>query len=222
MEARISRALTQKMYLIQCGEMRPSRSILCDVEGSTGTTYVVELKKVGCCCTCPDFAKRGEMCKHIFFVLVRVAKTPISEVQQDPDNFVLSDDLTTRIKNAIDPTHAVTDAFEARLTNECGVCYEDFTERDKDLRKCMTCSKALHDSCMELWTRSCATRGQTWTCPYCRGFLSVCKRIREEDDDCLSKMVAKPQPVKRTRKSKVSAPVPTPAATTSTTPTPTK
>ncbi len=204
MEGRISRALTQKMYLIQCTEKK--NGFACGVEGSTGTTYLVELKKVGgCCCDCPDFEKRREMCKHIFFILVRVAKTPVSEVQTDPVTFVLSDDLVTRIKNATDPSHAVTESFEARLTNECGVCYEDFMEIDKNLRKCTTCLKALHDSCMELWIRSCATRGHVCTCPYCRGLMSTQKRVREEDD-YLSKMVVKPPPVKRTRKSRALVP----------------
>ena len=200
MEGRITRALTQKMYMIDCTEKK--NGFVCTVEGSTGKHYLVELKKVdGCCCDCPDFEKRGEMCKHIFFVLVRVAKTPVSEVATDADTFVLSDDLVTRIKNATDPTHAVTESFEARLTNECGVCYEDFTEIDKDLRKCTTCLKALHDSCMELWIRSCATRGHPCTCPYCRGYMSTASKRTREEDDCLSKLAVRPPPVKRTRRS---------------------
>lgn len=191
MAARVIRAQTQRMYLMEYRAVKNGFAF--KVEGSTSKHYCVQLKKNGCKCSCPDFTQREEMCKHIFFILVRVAKTPLAELTSSTGDFILTNEITVRIKNAVCPTNT-TDESETRITNDCGVCYEDFTEKDKDMVKCTTCSKALHDSCMSLWVKSCTARGLTNTCPYCRALLSVAahKRMRENDDDCLVKMITPP------------------------------
>ena len=199
MDSRISRALTQRMYLLHCGDETPKGKIAFTVEGSTSNTYLVELKKVGCACSCKDFETRGQICKHIIFILVRVAKMPLETMCSDPNLFVLSDELKTAIKKATNPTPVtVADTLEPRQTNECGVCYEDFTVKDQDLQKCTTCSKVLHGACMQLWIASCMGSGNLCTCPYCRALMCFeLQKRRREDDDCLSKMIK--NRVKRTR-----------------------
>lgn len=75
---RIERASTQTMHLIS---IRPNmkeiqgkkKMVRCDfrLAGSTGNVYKVSLDKVPSC-TCPDFEKTQDCCKHIVFILLKV------------------------------------------------------------------------------------------------------------------------------------------------------
>jgi SWIM zinc finger len=74
-QQRISRAKTQRMYLVKRGEIQHGQEGCCNscdfvVLGSTGNVYTVTIEKVPHC-TCPDHA-RGNLCKHILFVLLKV------------------------------------------------------------------------------------------------------------------------------------------------------
>ena len=75
--ARMSRAKTQRMYLIAQDEDGGSETELARrfrVLGSTGNVYCVEISGEPAC-DCPDGAK-GNLCKHILFVLLRVLRVP--------------------------------------------------------------------------------------------------------------------------------------------------
>jgi hypothetical protein len=70
---RLARALSQRLFLIsqaQTSDVERSYSVL----GSTGNVYRVTIGSRNSC-TCPD-ASRGNLCKHVLFVLVRVLKIP--------------------------------------------------------------------------------------------------------------------------------------------------
>lgn len=71
---RMDRALSQRLYLVQ-RQMDESNEIPVSCEfnvlGSTGNVYTVTIAKTPSC-NCPDFAKRGDLCKHLIFVLVKV------------------------------------------------------------------------------------------------------------------------------------------------------
>jgi len=77
--ARIERALTQRLYLVHTSEPNSSESsefeedpsIGLTVLGSTGNIYEVNLAKIPHC-NCPDHM-RGNLCKHLLFVMLKVA-----------------------------------------------------------------------------------------------------------------------------------------------------
>lgn len=78
---RIQRAYQHRLYLIDkkvmgAGESSPAG---CEffVLGATGNVYSVKLEKIPSC-TCPDAAK-GNVCKHLLFVMLRVLKLPESD-----------------------------------------------------------------------------------------------------------------------------------------------
>ena len=74
-EDRISRAISQRMYLVHQNDMSSPGS-LCRkyaVLGSTGNVYDVTIGQKPNC-TCPDCAK-GNLCKHIIFVMIKVTTT---------------------------------------------------------------------------------------------------------------------------------------------------
>lgn len=77
---RLLRANTQRMYLIQQQQTMNHNivgvsldDIICELSilGSTGNVYIVKLQSIPCC-TCPDFIKNKDLCKHIIFVLLKV------------------------------------------------------------------------------------------------------------------------------------------------------
>ena len=73
---RINRARTQRLFLVHTSDIQHDAhphggiSITFAVLGSTGNVYQVVLSKVPSC-SCPDHAK-GNLCKHILFVMLRV------------------------------------------------------------------------------------------------------------------------------------------------------
>jgi Ring finger domain/SWIM zinc finger len=76
---RWERAATQRLYLIQQSEIPVHESVVDEstavdftVLGSTGNVYTVSLGLLPTC-TCPDFSRRQDTCKHIMFVLLKVA-----------------------------------------------------------------------------------------------------------------------------------------------------
>lgn len=74
LQERILRASTQRLYLIGRDDDdlpadRMSRNFT--ILGSTGNVYTVCLSKIPTC-TCPDFSKKHDLCKHILFVTLKV------------------------------------------------------------------------------------------------------------------------------------------------------
>ena len=74
---RLSRALSQRLFLIDTVGAKPqedqhTRKFI--VLGSTGNVYTVTIGPEPCC-TCPD-GEKGNVCKHILFVFIRVLKIP--------------------------------------------------------------------------------------------------------------------------------------------------
>lgn len=79
---RIQRAFQHRLYVIEKKMIRGADSespSACEffVLGATGNVYTVKLNQVPSC-SCPDAAK-GNICKHLLFVMLRVLKLPQSD-----------------------------------------------------------------------------------------------------------------------------------------------
>jgi hypothetical protein len=77
LHARIQRSVQQRMYLVQRPELPAGWEEKPDlpvyefvVLGSTGNAYKVQIDRVPRC-TCPDFVRKEDLCKHVFFVLLK-------------------------------------------------------------------------------------------------------------------------------------------------------
>ena len=75
-QQRIDRACTQRMYLVTKDAEPDMEALCCNfvVLGSTGNVYNVAIQRIPSC-SCPDHA-RGNLCKHILFVLLKVMAVP--------------------------------------------------------------------------------------------------------------------------------------------------
>lgn len=210
MEARLQRALTQRMYLI--GGRAVTNGWELRVEGATQTVYKVVLQPKFCSCNCPDYEQRRSICKHIMFAVGRVANHMDilrSMNGSDPGTFVLTDSLDERLTQLIEGVQAEvvgvkseekdTEAEELKeekmFDYDCRICFDELLPTDT-LSTCATCKNNLHADCVHKWAASCRRSGNNVSCPFCRAefsaSLTMPKRKRAVaddliDDDCLAK-----------------------------------
>jgi hypothetical protein len=166
------RAMTQRLTVLsreRCGtDELPEEKVV--MAGSTGNVYTQRIGLVPSC-DCPH-AMKGNQCKHIIYVMVRVLKTREEVAYQLA---LLSTELREVLKNAppipgveTDPTDAQgeQDGNRKPIEGECPICYDDL-EPDKDaIVYCKaSCGNNVHKGCMQKWISM--TRGKA-TCPYCR------------------------------------------------------
>ncbi len=149
MDARLSRALNQPLYLVEdlCSEHETAWKIM----GNSGTAYRVGLPlnlDVNLLeCECMDHQRRKLACKHILFVLHRVLRLPLDEP-------IVLEDLRR-------PTAAV-EPRELDDRQECPICFESL--KDGSLVFCFAqCRNSVHSEC---YAKSVQYGRRA--CPYCR------------------------------------------------------
>ena len=165
------RALTQRLTVLdreRCGtDDVPEEKIV--MAGSTGNVYTQHICHVPTC-DCPH-AKKGNQCKHIVYIMLRVLKAPENVGYQLA---LTSEELRELFKNAApipsaDPTDTTTlaeDGNRKPIEAECPICYVEFDAEKDQIVYCKTgCGNNVHKDCMQKW--SAAKAGKT-TCPYCR------------------------------------------------------
>ncbi|KAI0004228.1 hypothetical protein BJV74DRAFT_809981 [Russula compacta] len=155
------------------------------VLGSTGNVYTVIIGSSPSC-NCPD-ATRGNHCKHILFIFLKVLQVPQSS-NLWYQKALLTSELQSIFANAPRAPNAlahdkVRDAY-ARATGQaptstpsgsnrriptpedsCPICYDGMHGISQDkLVFCEECGNALHTECFEQWRRSAAKL----TCVWCR------------------------------------------------------
>ena len=198
---RIGRALSQRLYLIkreditrdEIGAIKASFVVL----GSTGNVYNVTISRL-VSCTCPDHLK-GNICKHIIFVMVRVLKQP-RHSNLIIQAALLSTELETIFANvpetndrAVLANSAVLAAFgetadegskeaveekgkQKPITDEddCPVCFEALKDSPpSQLDWCREgCGKSIHVQCWKMWK----SQGKN-TCVLCRCEWSTVKPV---------------------------------------------
>ena len=157
------------------------------IMGSTGNIYKVCITNQ-CSCTCPDYLTRLQMCKHIFFVLIRIMKVDSqtiaaidqhgshgyvflnSELQsmfdQIPEvtrTLCVSSDYHNRYLQAKDQVDQFGQVPQRQIEGDaCPICLDDFEEM-KDLDYCKySCGKSVHKHCLSMWLRN------SQKCMFCR------------------------------------------------------
>lgn len=188
---RIERAFQHRLYLIDKKPVvgddagHPS-AFEFFVLGATGNVYCVRLD-LKPSCTCPDF-KRGNTCKHILFVMLRVLKLPVddprvwqkalltSELEEllqisclNEENVLASHQVRARfreIAGSSTGTKKDDKRVQRDLEGDCPVCYEPLDGVKEDVVFCRVCGNNVHKDCFMRWSKS--KRAGTVTCVYCR------------------------------------------------------
>lgn len=168
------RALSQRLTVI-CRERigtedEPEEKVT--MAGSTGNVYTQRIGHVPSC-DCPH-AKKGNQCKHIIYVMLRVLKAAeniayqlaltSSELQ---DLFRQAAPIPSADSGAQDGHEAEMDGNRKKIEGECPICYCDFEPGKELVVYCKAaCGNNIHKSCMQSWI---AAKGAGMaTCPYCR------------------------------------------------------
>jgi hypothetical protein len=196
LQERILRAATQRLYLVRRDEMDPDSATECKkcnfvVLGSTGNVYTVTLQDVPHC-TCPDFAKKNDLCKHILFVFLKVVGLPVTNplVYQ---RALLTNELreifsilaqrrvggTSVLANdRVRESYARLEGGETLEEEDVGVKRRALDEGDCDCPICFDpmsggadttfcramCGNNFHAECIRIWLREQRDK----TCPNCR------------------------------------------------------
>ena len=169
---RIERCYTDNIYLIESvppnSEDDTERTYV--IMGHSGHVYNVTISHRPKC-TCPDFYLRGNRCKHIYFVLIR-----IMNIDNVTDKYYSDDDLTDMFRNIppiaqnlmykgsdveINEGKEVEQKFEEG--DICPICLDPL-ENGKELDFCRySCGKTIHSKCFSMWVKS---KGSI--CVFCR------------------------------------------------------
>ena len=167
------RALTQRLTVLsreQCGtDDAPEEKVI--VAGSTGNVYTISIGLIPSC-DCPH-AKKGNQCKHIIYVMLRVLKAREEFAYQLA---LVSSELREVIKNAPPIPGVETDGKDGIETEgqdgnrkpiegECPICYDDLDDKEAIVYCKLSCGNNVHKQCMQNWRA--VSKGKA-TCPYCR------------------------------------------------------
>jgi hypothetical protein len=171
MDARKGRALLERLYLLEaarCERLKDGGWSFI-VRGSTGKNYDVVLSANKVSCSCFDCTQRRRICKHIYFIIGRVAQNKELLVQLG-DNLnvnvfaldpLLSDKINKRIHGKKDDAGHRVDQRSDKVDRDitCSICYED---TEVHAVACSSCKNVFHNECINIWT------SRKPTCPLCR------------------------------------------------------
>jgi ribosomal protein L18E len=168
MESRIYRALNQKIFLL--------RAIFKDdtwtfyVQGTSYNTYEVYFSKSEVYCTCPDCQTRNYTCKHIIFIIGKVAKnkkllgTLTLNLKSVKLNKELSETLEKRLSKRLESVSLI-EIIEEDKAEDCIICFDSITSINKSEQQCKICKIVYHSKCINKWLNSqecCCHCKQAW------------------------------------------------------------
>lgn len=180
---RLERGITQTMPLIK-EEVKESE-LLYKVRGTQKKIYDIILDNEWSC-TCPDFLNRGELCKHIYFILKRVLHYGTEELKEgieDHQVFKQASDVAKKHQRlAAEYRKSGKDKkVQMKPISECDccICCEEF-ETESEIIYCKSvCGKPLHKACYQIWSEV------SETCPNCRTPMDS----SETDEEGLNKFL---------------------------------
>jgi Zn finger protein HypA/HybF involved in hydrogenase expression len=169
------------------------------IEGSRGTNYRVSITTESASCTCPDCSQRARACKHIYFVLCRVARAfdfvqylPSSQLDKIKLNNELNALLETRLvhrhnreekegeKNDIEnEIKRKGNTTKVRNSDNCPICFdevdvaylvEDFLPEIYNSHSLIRC-----EQCWYCFHHDCIKRAlrRSARCPMCNTYMRM-------------------------------------------------
>jgi len=178
------KALTERLFLVDIKEnskIELEREF--HVMGSTGNVYTVIIKN-NSKCGCPDFVFRKNICKHLYFVYLKVLKSK-GDFPKNLNNQQL-EKLFYNLENITNNLYAIEEFRQAyinkikneaksdnnnnlgfkeqRIDESCPICMEDFETEGEDLDYCKYgCGKSVHYNCFIIWKKK-----NIGNCVFCR------------------------------------------------------
>lgn len=161
-------ALSQDMKITYFDDEFP-QCFKVGVLGSRKIPYILDfsLNKVGC--SCPDYERKKNLCKHIYFVIHLSKNIEIFDTINCLEDITQEklDQVRDHLKNIIDKKKLEKSIKMNTICIErddyCAICIQDLKE---NISKCQTCQHVIHDLCLNEWWK--ISKIQDGMCPYCK------------------------------------------------------
>ena len=150
---RLIKALSEKMYLLSIKKNENEWTF--NVRGQTTNIYEQQLSSNIFSCSCPDQQNKKTFCKHLLFLVVRVAK------QYELGALLTQRPKTSWKKNAFDACAKLWNRCSEDTESTCAICFDDLG-LDELVECSTTCHKQYHKTCIDKWLE------RSLTCPTCR------------------------------------------------------
>ena len=167
---RLRKSLSEKISLLSAYQRDASWEF--KVRGQSTSVYQQELSATTFTCSCPDHQGKKTFCKHLLFLVARVAlqferAASISEQTVSWNEEAYSacvPSWVSRLAHLISPDESVVDTPSDKPEGDCPICFEELIDGTAiDTVRCeTTCHKWFHRECIKRWVEDSPT------CPMCR------------------------------------------------------
>lgn len=166
------RAFTQRIYLLKFEEKKNQLNF--NVRGARNIIYNLKLSKNTCTCDCPFYDKNKIICKHILFVIYKIASETTMARNLCFNENLYDENFYNVVRNSIidnfnkiknkdnknkDNNKKEIDTSNAIADDYCTICYEDLND---DLFYEKNCRHLFHQDCIDKWLEF------NKKCPLCR------------------------------------------------------
>ena len=176
MGSRRQRSLTEPIYLLKMKPIKNKFMREFNVVGTSGEIYTVKINQ-NPSCSCPDNECNGNICKHIYFIFLRVMNSwgnikskykqeKLLTIFKNIPHFI-SDDIAynNAAKNNFANHFKEKTIITQKLGDICPICLIDIDTKSNLIDYCKYgCGKSVHKVCFNMWNKSSKSN----TCVFCR------------------------------------------------------
>ena len=163
-------AVSQRIYLLDAQHTQNGWDFT--VRGSSGKDYRVLLLSKGVECSCPDFKWRKRICKHLYFIVGRIAgdNPTLNLLGSDPNIniFDINPNLHKLLLDRISRKNIYDEECNPKQSRnvDCIICFEPLDTNEEDVC-CKVCNYTYHNECINKWFESSTNK----SCPHCRSIF---------------------------------------------------
>jgi len=133
------------------------------VLGASGSPYTVKIGEYSRC-TCPDFETNNNICKHMYFIVLRILKSKTVRKKNSKNTLKkMFDNIPTFLENDLFVNQKAKNDFQnsgrkimivpQKFDDVCPICLEDAT-KNQTLDYCKyQCGKSVHRDCLNIWIK---------------------------------------------------------------------
>ena len=156
--SRLNKSLSEKIYLLSANQETKERWSF-KVRGQSKNIYEQVLQPDFYVCSCPDHQKKHTFCKHLLFLISRVAiqldiasKISLDNTKWSQTYFkACSLSLTTRLKSRFEESKKklkdkskVNEDISKVIGTDCPICFEEMKENEVLSQCVITCKNYFH------------------------------------------------------------------------------
>lgn len=175
---RFQRGIKQNIFVIDIDTRNQMDAnnprIVFFVCGTTNNTYSVTFGKQNVSCTCMDFQIHEHLCKHIYFLIGKVGKVTLPQIENlfafgKPALTPLSNFFRRRQKRFHLICNKIVEIIQKNVEEmkrgdgekDCCICLDTLEKNDRCI-DCHECKNLFHSTCINLWLNN------KRRCPLCR------------------------------------------------------